>query len=264
MIEPHTPNELRVETIQLPKFLCPLYETDLIRIGKDNDGGYLIPKQSLSQTKLLYSFGLNDDWSFEEEFYNKTGAKIICYDHTVNWKLFLKVFLRDFKSLFKYFKYRIFFYGKNKIHEKKIISPVGTFYTFLKEDKIVDLNSILIDYSSNSFFFKIDIEGFEYRILEQLIKYASCMTGLVIEFHDCDLNHLRIKNFIENFDLQLVHIHVNNWGFVTPNRFPQSLELTFSPKQFNKKITNESKKFPISLDQPNNPLFQDQPIEFKD
>ena len=109
MIEPHTPNELRVETIQLPKFLCPLYETDLIRIGMDHDGGYLIPKQSLSQTKLLYSFGLGDNWSFEEMFYNKTGAKIICYDHTVDWELFLKKFLRDFKTFFKYFKYRIFF-----------------------------------------------------------------------------------------------------------------------------------------------------------
>ena len=141
--------------LQLPKFLCPLYETDLIRIGRDNDGGYLIPKQSLSQTKLLYSFGLSDDWSFEEDFYNKTGAKIICYDPTVDWKLFLKVFLRDFKSLFKYFKYRAFFDGKNKIHEKKMISPVGTFCTSLKEDKIVDLNSILIGSSLNSFFFKM-------------------------------------------------------------------------------------------------------------
>ena len=90
------------------------------------------------------------------------------------------------------------------------------------------------------------------------------MTGLAIEFHDCDLNHYRIKNFIESFDLQLVHLHVNNWGFITPNRFPQSLELTFSPKQFNKKIINETNKFPISLDRPNNPLFQDYPIEFND
>ena len=253
-----------LKTLTLPTFLRPLYETDLIRIGRDYDGGYLIPEQSLGQTKLLYSFGLSDDWSFEEMFYNKTSTKIICYDHTVNWKFFFKIFLRDFKSVFKYFRYKKFFDGKNKIHEKKIISPVGTFYTNLQEDKIADLNSILVDHSSNSFFFKIDIEGSEYRILEQLIKYASSMAGLVIEFHDCDLNHLRIKNFIENFDLQLVHMHVNNWGFVTPNRFPQSLELTFSPKQFNKKITNESKKFPISLDQPNNPLFQDHPIEFKD
>ena len=28
-----------IEPLQLPKFLCPLYETDLIRIGKDHDGG---------------------------------------------------------------------------------------------------------------------------------------------------------------------------------------------------------------------------------
>ena len=252
------------EVIQLPKFFKPLYQTELIRVGRDNDGGYLIPKQSLNQTKLLYSFGLSDDWSFEEDFYNKTGAKIICYDHTINWKFFLQLLLRDFKNLFKYFKYRTFFDGKNKIHEKKIISPIGTFYASLKEDKIVDLNSILIDSSSNSFFFKIDIEGHEYRILDQLTKYASCMTGLAIEFHDCDLNHYRIKNFIESFDLQLVHLHVNNWGFITPNRFPQALELTFSPKQFNKKIINETNKFPIPLDQPNNQLLQDYPIEFKD
>ena len=143
------------EAIQLPKFFRPLYETELIRIGSDNDGGYLIPKQSLNQTKLLYSFGLSDDWSFEEDFYNKTGAKIICYDPTVNWKFFLKLLLRDFKNLFKYFKYRSFFDWKNKIHEKKIISPIGTFYTSLKEDKIADLNSILIDSSSNSFFLKL-------------------------------------------------------------------------------------------------------------
>jgi len=114
------------EAIQLPKFFRPLYQTELIRIGRDNDGGYLIPKQSLNQTKLLYSFGLSDDWSFEEDFYNKTGAKIICYDHTINWKFFLQLLLRDFKNLFKYFKYRAFFDGKNKIHEKKIISPIGT------------------------------------------------------------------------------------------------------------------------------------------
>ena len=40
--------------------------------------------------------------------------------------------------------------------------------------------------------------------------------------------------------------------------------LTVKFSIFNKKITNESKKFPISLDQPNNPLLQDHPIEFKD
>ena len=91
--------------ILLPKYLCPLHETDLIRLGKDNDGGYLIPKQSLNYTKMLYSFGLNDDFSFEKEFYDKTGTKIICYDHAVSWKFFVKAFLLgNFKSFFVNFE----------------------------------------------------------------------------------------------------------------------------------------------------------------
>ena len=43
---------MTAETLVLPKFLCPLHETELVRIGKNNDGGYLIPKQSLNKTKV--------------------------------------------------------------------------------------------------------------------------------------------------------------------------------------------------------------------
>jgi hypothetical protein len=249
----------------LPDFFYPLYETDLIRFGKDNDGGYLIPKKSLDHTKLLYSFGLNDDFSFEKDFYNTTGAKIICYDYAITWKFFFKMLLMgDYKSPFKYLKHKVFFDNKNKTHIQKYIAPIGTFHPFIKADKIDDINSMLIDSSLNGLFFKIDIEGSEYRLLDQLIKYAPSMTGLVIEFHDCDLHYNKIKNFIENFKLDLVHVHVNNCDFVSNKEFPRALELTFSPNEFNKKIINEKKKFPISLDQSNTPGLQDYPLEFND
>ena len=115
----------------LPKIFKPNHEYNLIRLGKDNDGGYLIPKQSLNHTKMLYSFGLNDDFSFEKEFYDKTRTKIICYDHAVSWKFFAKAFLLgNFKSFFKYFNYKVFFNGKNKIHEQKYIAPIGLFIHF--------------------------------------------------------------------------------------------------------------------------------------
>ena len=80
-------------TLRLPSYLKPVYETDLIRVGQKKDGGYLIPKKSLESTTILYSFGLEADWSFEEDFYHLTKSKIYCYDHTVNWKFFLKLFL---------------------------------------------------------------------------------------------------------------------------------------------------------------------------
>ena len=250
--------------IKLPSFLKPNYETDLIRIGQDKDGGYLIPKKSLEYTKFLYSFGLESDWSFEEDFYNRTKAKIYCYDHTVNWKFFLKLSLGNPKTIFKFFQYKNFFDEKDKFHIRKMICPTESYNQSINENSLADLNSIIKNTSDKSLFFKIDIEGHEYRILDQINKYSSTMNGLAIEFHNCDLHFEKIKKFLNDFKLQLVHIHVNNWAFLTPDNFPRIIELTFSPEEFNKKIDNTNKNFPTSMDKPNNPLHPDLPIKFND
>jgi len=250
--------------LRLPFFLKPIYETDLIRVGKKKDGGYLIPKKSLENTLILYSFGLAADWSFEEDFYHYTKSKIYCYDHTVNRNFFLKLFLCSPKTILKFFQYKIFFDEKDKFHIRKMICPTKSYSNSLREDSLADLDSIINDTTNNKNFFKIDIEGHEYRILDQIKKYSSSMNGLAIEFHDCDLHIDKIKNFIDNFELQLVHIHVNNWALVDSNNFPRVFELTFSTKDFNKKVTNLKKKFPTLLDVPNNPLYEDLSIEFSD
>ena len=54
------------------KILKPKYNYDLIRIGRDNDGGYLVEKKSLENTQSLISLGISNDWSFEESFLNKS------------------------------------------------------------------------------------------------------------------------------------------------------------------------------------------------
>ena len=40
--------------IILPSFLKPIKETDLIKIGNKEDGGYVIPKNSIDHTDILY------------------------------------------------------------------------------------------------------------------------------------------------------------------------------------------------------------------
>ena len=51
----------------LPKNFKPKNEYNLIRLGQNNDGGYLVEKYSLDEAKSLISFGLSYDWSFEKQ-----------------------------------------------------------------------------------------------------------------------------------------------------------------------------------------------------
>jgi hypothetical protein len=55
----------------LPKEFKPDGFYDLVRLGKNNDGGYLVCKNSIEVSDCLISFGINDDFSFEENFKNK-------------------------------------------------------------------------------------------------------------------------------------------------------------------------------------------------
>ena len=122
----------------LPKFLKPYHtkKSNLIRIGPNTDGGYVIDKRIINRTRTIITCGLNDDWEFEKDFLKKNNkCEIIAYDHTVNQKFWKERFLKDFLSLillkkiklnkiidvFKYVDY-LFFFRKNIKHiEKKIV-----------------------------------------------------------------------------------------------------------------------------------------------
>mgnify|MGYP001432226796 FL=1 len=51
------------------KCLRPIAYENLIRIGRSNDGGYVIPKKIFSICDGLLSYGINKDWSFEKDFW---------------------------------------------------------------------------------------------------------------------------------------------------------------------------------------------------
>ena len=113
---------------------------------------------------------------------------------------------------------------------------------------------------SSKIFFKIDIEGSEYRILDDLINFSKNMSGLTIEFHDVDLNINRILDFIKKFDLTLVHIHPNNYSNLGIDNIPTSLELSFSKDPV---IIKKTLHFPHKLDQKNDKFSKDIKLIFK-
>ncbi len=156
-----------------------------------------------------------------------------------------------------------FFYKKNCIHIKKFLHSSNEEIRYFNKKDFISLDSILEKWISKSFFLKIDIEGAEYRILDDIIKNQKNLNGLIIEFHDCDLMLNYIHKFINEIKLDLVHLHVNNFGKINSKQFPSVIELTFSKRIYNKKRLEGDYIFPVNnLDQPNNFSKEDLKIEF--
>ena len=122
------------------------------------------------------------------------------------------------------------------------------------------MNDVLSEVKSNNIFLKIDIEGSEYEILDTLISNKDRICGLVIEFHDCDIHLAKIKNFVEEFGLRLIHIHANNFE---PMRIyddlQKALELTFSKNSKVRKLDS----LPHILDMPNDKFAEEIKLEFE-
>ena len=84
---------------KIPIFLKPKVLCDLQRVGSKNDGGYVIPKKSLQDTNILISFGLSDNWSFEEDFYKISNSKVLCFDNSVNGRFWIVRFIKNLFSI---------------------------------------------------------------------------------------------------------------------------------------------------------------------
>ena len=110
------------QNIILPNFLNPYKSEDLIRIGKANDGGYIVSSQDVESTKNLISLGICFDFSFEEQFLKKNKKiNIRTYDGSVGFKYYLKKC-----------KYRIklFISKPNKKNFLNVIDGLNSFFEF--------------------------------------------------------------------------------------------------------------------------------------
>lgn len=243
----------------LPKFFLFKSAEDLTRIGRKNDGGYLVSKSDIRKSEILISLGIFDDISFEKQFIKNKDIDLIAYDGSLNIKFWLKrVLVEFFKNPFNLYALKIFLSFKNFFKGKrKLIKKFVGLNTI--DENYCTLSSIIDNLDHKNIFLKIDIEGYEYRILDTLILNQDIICGLVIEFHDCDIHLEKIENFIKNFKLKLVHIHGNNFTPIrSSDKLPLTLELTFS-KYCNQ---NDTFSLPHKEDMPNNKLKPEFELKF--
>ena len=72
----------------LPSFFEPKFTANLVRLGRNNDGGYLIDELSIDKSKKLISFGINDDFSFEMNFNTYNRASVFAFDNSIDMFFF--------------------------------------------------------------------------------------------------------------------------------------------------------------------------------
>lgn len=213
-------------------FLRPVVVEDLERFGDLADGGYVMTLRMIANIDSLLSLGLGENWSFESTFseINK-NASINIYDDTVSLSYFFRKSFNGvvkllllieswasvqarFSRLSNYFS---FWYRnpRNTHHQVRISRE--TFDQALSRiptDSIIGL--------------KIDIEGSEWEILEQIITHQSRFGFILIEIHDFDSYVQQLKDFLDQLSGRLVlsHLHANNFQGLGKNGFPRVFEIT--------------------------------------
>ena len=206
---------------------------DLIRLGGDSDGGYLVPND-IEGIDACFSPGVSEVADFENDL-TKRGIKCFLADYSVEQPP-IKNTLFDF--------------------EKKYLGHKNN-------DIFMTLESWIKSKAPNKkeLILQMDIEGAEYPVIfdtshEILNKFRI----LVIEFHGLDslfnkmgfdLINLTFTKILKNFEI--VHIHPNNcckpiecYGIT----IPPVMEFTFIRKD---RVTQTSKNlsFPNKLDKSN-------------
>ena len=245
------------------KYFYPEKVNDLIRIGNNFDGGYIFKRNLIKKMKNCISFGLGDDFSFEIEL-KKINNKINIYtlDHSINYIFWIKHFFywlwksirfRKYLKFLSFIKYILFFHIDNNVHLKiKVGEKNNNLKNIIKRLKI----------NTNTTLLKIDIDGDEYKIIDEIKNYE--FLGLIIEFEKLNKNIKKVENFIKkNKNLKLIHIHGNNFSPII-NNLPDSVELSFVNKKLINVAGKNETKYPMKdLDFPNNIMKKDIELIFK-
>jgi hypothetical protein len=257
--------------VQLSDFR-PVTCEALVRLGGTDDGGYVVPLDAVKAARALISFGLSHDWSFERDFRRHNAEAIIhCYDHTVSLitafqysisqllLFFVRSAPRSLAKAFRWIDYIVFFRA-DRIHFRQRVWRDNQIHSATIEDVFGRVSG------NRPVFVKMDIEGGEYRVIDDLLRHSKDIVAMTVEFHDVDILPSLFNSIVEKIkrDFYIVHIHANNIGGTAPFNFPIVPEITFLNKSFFNSAPPPSRlKYPVpGLDRPNQPRLPDFTFEF--
>lgn len=212
---------------QLPDNLSWLkpWEVELVRIGNPGDGGYLVPQAVIDKSDALLSMGLGENWTFDEHWKDlKPNDPIHMYDGTVT-----KASLpeqawqwpdRDLNSM-----YEKFFNCTPGV--KHYVEMIGNGRTD------TNLETCIQRLDAKNIFLKMDIEGGEYTLIDDLIRFKDNIVCMATEMHGVNTQRNLFRDSVDKICSEYVIVHVHgNVGVPPygPEGLTDALEITFLRK----------------------------------
>ena len=192
---------LRVYRVYDENGLIPLR-----RLGKDYDGGYIVPEKALQVADVVMGYGIGEthDSSFEEmssEVYQKRSYG---FDGSVAMD-------KISHPLFHFTP--IYIIGNDHM---KTSGGVPTKHSSFDE------HLEIFHLQDKKIFVKMDIEGNEYATLPDILRYTPQITGITFEMHFAGMGEeTKALQLLKQFqkDYLLVHLHGHNFSpkFQAPN-----------------------------------------------
>jgi hypothetical protein len=249
----------------------PLAFDDLIRLGRNNDGGYVLPRRVVGKCDVILSLGVNDDWSFEQAALElNPGLRVVCVDGTTSTgRVTRKALQKAVDMVGHFFALR---WDKLRRNARYLSTPYR-FHQFFSQHQLLRLMvrrdegpgavtlpallSQVVRSRREWILLKVDIEGGEFDILPLSGDMFSRVAALLVEFHDLQRNWAAMEECVAELmqTFEIAHVHGNNFAGLIPGTLvPAALEFTFVHRSFAPESCAPSTlQYPAAgLDMPNN------------
>lgn len=203
------------------------------RFGSIEDGGYSFSPKHIKQASILFSGGISSNVEFEYDLFRfNKNLKLVLVDPTVSrGKLLFKAIARFFLGKPNKLKYLlntltfIFILQSNRAwHSKTWLSNKNGIIETLNNKIKLSIKDIVL--------LKLDIEGSEYELLDEIKKNINLFNCMVFEFHELDKRSQDLYDFITfcSTDFNLTSFEANPSGGFTKNKQPKVIEITLERK----------------------------------
>lgn len=166
-------------------------------------GGWDIFAENMSSSAIVYSYGVGEDTSFEESLLTKYSLRIEAWDPTPRSALWVSS--RKLASHFRFHEFglgardemRLFYLPSNPKHVSlSIINPKCDVETVsLPLRRLSTCMKLCGD--SDIDILKLDIEGAEYEVIDDIVRGVVRPKQLLVEFHH-RFNNIGIQKTLES------------------------------------------------------------------